>query len=832
MNNQAPTASVRRVPRATYRLQFNREFTLRQAIALVPYLNELGVSHIYASPLLKACAGSMHGYDVCDCSQLNPEIGTEDELEALVAALRAHDMGLVLDIVPNHMAASSENLWWWDVLQHGRASRYANHFDIEWNSPDPQLRGRVLLPVLGDKYERVLARNELSVQIENGIPLLRYFDHRFPLTPASVPAQLEKLDELNGRPQALDALVQKQHYRLAFWRHGDAQINYRRFFNITTLVGVRVEDPQVFHDTHVRILDWYRRGWLDGLRIDHPDGLRDPQTYLARLREAAPGAWIVIEKILEPGESLPPDWPVAGTTGYDFLNRVGGLMIDPSSEKVLTEFYREFTGEPADYGAVARKKKRRVLHKLLVAEVNQLARRLEQIAARHGRHFTCEQLREALIEMVVCFPVYRTYAQAGGGDSKSVSHISPDDLCHIEIAINAARQEKPVLDAALFEFIGGLLRLRLRGSGEDEFVMRFQQLTGPAMAKGVEDTAFYCFNRFTALNEVGGDPGHFGLSVAAFHQSCAKAGEHWPEAMLATSTHDTKRSEDVRARLALLSEIPTEWAVAVRRWSELNEKHRLDGYPDRNAEYLFYQTLVGAWPLSVDRALACMVKSSREAKQYTNWTEPNVAYDEALKHFVTATMQDGKFMADLEKFVARLIEPGQINSLAQTLIKLTAPGVPDIYQGTELWDLSLVDPDNRRPVDFSRRERLLAELRNLSAEQVWQRRDEGLPKLWLIQKTLAVRVRKPDFFERKYEPLFARGTKANHVVAFSRGGGALTITPRFFLELKLDWAETTMELPPGKWRNEITDESFSGKTFIASLLKQFPVALLVKTAEG
>ncbi|HEX5399768.1 MAG TPA: malto-oligosyltrehalose synthase, partial [Verrucomicrobiae bacterium] len=743
--------------------------------------------------------------------------------------------------------------------------------DIEWDSPEPQLQGRVLLPVLGDEYERVLARNELSVQIEDGTPLLRYFDHRFPLTPSSVPAQPEKISELNGQPQALDALVEKQHYRLAFWRHGDAQVNYRRFFNITTLVGVRVENPQVFQDTHTRILDWYKRGWLDGLRIDHPDGLRDPQAYLTRLREAAPNAWIVVEKILEPGEGLPADWPVAGTTGYDFLNRVGGLFIDPSSEKALTELYGGFTGEPADFEAVVRKKKRRVLHKLLVAEVNQLTRRLEQIAARHGRNFTGEQLREALIELIVRFPVYRTYVRAESGE------LSDADKARVSAAVAEALKGNPQPSSPppLFPsprrnggegqgeearspeiktphpsplpawagresrwqcqvgpalaFLRDLLEMKLRGESENEFVMRFQQLTGPAMAKGVEDTTFYCFNRFIALNEVGGDPGRFGLSATAFHQSRVEAGEHWPNAMLATSTHDTKRSEDVRARLALLSEIPEEWAAAVRRWSESNEKHRRNGFPDRNAEYFFYQTLVGAWPLSMDRALACLVKASREAKQYTNWTEPNAAYDEALKSFVTATMQDGAFMTDLEAFATKLIEPGQINSLAQTLIKLTASGVPDIYQGNELWDLSLVDPDNRRPVDFAARGRLMTELRSLTVEQVWPRRNEGVSKLWLIQRTLQLRRRQPGWFgvESHYRPLFAQGGKSCHVVAFARGANLVVITPRLVMRLANDWANTTLALPEFHWLNEMTGETVTGgERNVSELLWRFPVALL------
>jgi len=813
------------VPRATYRLQFHRGFTLRDAIKLIPYLSELGVSHVYASPLLKARPGSPHGYDVCDCSQLNPEIGSEAELESFVAALRRHGMGLVLDIVPNHMAAGPENPWWWDVLKHGRTSRYAGYFDIEWDPPDPRLHGKVLVPVLGDEYERVLEKGGFTVRVEDGAPVLRYFEHRFPLAPESLPAPTAKLTELNARPDQLDALLQQQHYRPTFWRRGDAQLNYRRFFNITMLAGLRVEDEQVFGDAHARILDWYQRGHLDGVRVDHPDGLRDPQQYLERLRQAAPKAWVVVEKILEPGEELPRDWPVAGTTGYDFLNRVVGPFLDPAGEKPLTEFYAEFTGAPTDYAAVVREKKQLVLHELLPAEVDCLSHMLQRLAARRGHSFTLDGLRGALVELVACFPVYRTYIQAGS------RHVSGTDTAHIDSAVAAARNQGPDGNVALLDFLGDLLRLRQPGELEADFVMRFQQLTGPAMAKGVEDTTFYCFNRFVALNEVGGDPGHFGLGLEAFHRTCRGAQAQWPDAMLATSTHDTKRSEDIRARLSLLSEIPKAWRSAVLRWSALNEKHRRDGWPDRNAEYLYYQTLVGAWPLPLDRALAYMEKASCEAKEHTTWTDRNPAYDEALKHFVTSTLDEAEFTADLERFVAPLVEPGHINSLAQTLVKLTAPGVPDIYQGTELWDFSLVDPDNRRPVDFETRRHLLAGLAHLPVEEIWQRRGEGLPKLWLIQKTLGFRRNHPGLFgsDSSYEPLNAQGGKADHVLGFVRGGRVVTVVPRLIMGLADDWADTVIELPQGVWRNELTGESISGGACRpADLLKRFPVALLVR----
>jgi (1->4)-alpha-D-glucan 1-alpha-D-glucosylmutase len=822
-------------PRATYRLQFHKGFKLRQAIELVQYLHKLGISHVYASPLLKARPGSMHGYDVCDFSRINPEIGTEKDLEEFVAALRRHDMGLVLDFVPNHMGIGPDNPWWWDVLKNGPNSRFADYFDIAWSPPDPALKEKLLVPVLGDEYEKVLARGELKLELENGEIVLGYFEHHFPLAPESLqpiaktPADV--VAGLNSHLNALGALIQRQHYRLAFWRRGDAQLNYRRFFNISSLAGIRVEDPRVFRDAHARVFDWRRRGLWDGIRIDHPDGLRNPQQYLQRLHDAVPHAWIVVEKILEPGEELPRDWPVAGTTGYDFLNQVGGLFVDPAGEKPLTDFCGEFTGEPTDCNAIIRAKKRRALHKLLTAEVNQLVSLLEQIAARRGQKYTRDALREALVELIACFPVYRTYAQAGGADSGTTLKIGPADVRFIDKAIAVARRERPNLDVAMFEFIGDLLRLRIRGDAEGEFVMRFQQLSGPAMAKGVEDTTFYCFNRFVALNEVGGDPGRFGFGVEQFHKACAATGQHWPRTMLSTSTHDTKRSEDMRARLSLLSEIPDEWAGAVRRWSAMNEKHRRNGLPDRNAEYLFYQTLAGAWPLPADRALPYMEKASREAKQHTSWNEPNAAYDEALKRFILATLNEAEFTGDLERFVEPLIQPGRVNSLAQTLIKLTAPGVPDIYQGNELWDLSLVDPDNRRPVDFSVRERLLAGAKSLSAARVWQSPDEGLPKLWLIQKTLQFRSRQPEYFsaDSRYEPFVAQGEKSAHVVAFVRGGKVLTVAPRLVMRLTNHWGETTLRLPEGDWRNELTGETVTGgKCAVDELLQSFPVALLFK----
>lgn len=817
------------VPRATYRFQFHSKFALRRAIELVPYLHELGITHVYSSPLLKACPGSTHCYDVCDHSQINPEIGTEKDLEELATALRQREMGLVLDIVPNHMGiCSRENTWWWDVLKNGRASSFAEYFDIDWDAPDPRLRGKVLLPVLGDYYGRILERGELKLSFEQGETVLCYYDHRFPISPETLSVATkttETLENLNADPTALDVVIQKQHYRLAGWRHGNAELNYRRFFDITTFAGIRVEDSRVFGATHALVLRWYANGWITGFRVDHPDGLRDPTEYFERLRAAAPRAWIIAEKILQPGELMPEDWPVEGTTGYEFLRRVTGLLVDPEGEKPLTDIYAEFTGEPTDYGVVVREKQRLVLRELLEAEVNWLTRLLLRIAERYWRYRDLAEvdLREALIDVTARLPVYCTYVQAHLG------RVPETDAQVISETVAWARQRKPSMPPEAFDFIENLLLLRLSGEAEHEFVMRFQQLTGPTMAKGAEDTACYCFNRLIALNIVGGDPSRFAVSPAFFHNRCLRALPRWPHSMLTTSTHDTKRAEDVQTRICLLSEIPNEWRAAVVRWSAMNVKHRQNDWPDRNIEFFYYQTLIGAWPLSLERALLVMEKSAREAKQHTSWTRCNAVYESALRNFVTATLSDKIFVADLERFVSRLVEPGYVNSLAQTLFKLTTPGVPDTYQGSELWDFGLVDPDNRRPVDFDTRERLLRESRNLSAEQIWERRAEGLPKLWLIQKTLAFRGQHPELFgaESDYEPLFARGEKAEHIVAFVRSGRAITIVPRLIAKLANKWADTTLHLPGGDWSNELTGDPIQeDNVAVADLFKKFPVALL------
>jgi (1->4)-alpha-D-glucan 1-alpha-D-glucosylmutase len=531
-----------------------------------------------------------------------------------------------------------------------------------------------------------------------------------------------------------------------------------------------------------------------------------------------------LEKILEPGERLPASWPVAGTTGYDFLNRALGVLIDPAGEAPLTDLYAEFTGRATDYHALVIDRKLYVLREVLGSDVNRLADLLLEIVERHPTHrdYSRHQLADAIRETVAQFPVYRTYVRP------DVNIVSATDRAYIDEALAGAAARREDLETALFDFLRQLLTLEIAGTSEREFVARFQQLTGPAMAKGVEDTVFYLYNRFIALNEVGGDPSKFGISVEEFHAAARETLAEWPTSMLATATHDTKRGEDVRARLALLSEIPAEWADAVQRWSAMNERHRSGPYPDRNTEYFFYQTLVGAWPLDVDRAVAYMEKATREAKEHTSWTTQNAEYDTALRRFVEASLASGVFMDDVRAFVEPLVNPGWVNSLSQALLKLTAPGVPDIYQGTEMWSLHLVDPDNRRPVDYAVRRRAVADVQTLSAEQIWARADEGLPKLWVVHQALQLRARRPDLFgpDGSYTPLSADGACADHVIAFARGDRSVTIVPRRVHRLHGEWRDTAITLPRGQWRNVLSREVVEGTVLVRDLLAPFPVALM------
>ncbi len=873
---------------ATYRVQLRSDFGFDDAAGIAGYLTKLGVSHLYCSPYLQASPGSTHGYDVVDHHEINQELGGSEGHQRFTGVLRSHGLGQVLDIVPNHMAVGPvENRWWWDVLENGPSSRYASYFDVDWDPPEERLRNSVLLPVLGDHYGRVLEAGELKVVREGGAFALHYYEHQFPLAPRSLHALLLKaaercnsdmlafladayrelpgpaatdlpsverrhrdkevlrsllvrlceddsnlasavdsaIEEMNRDYDALDIVIEHQNYRLAFWRTAARDLGYRRFFDINTLVGLRAEDERVFSDTHRLILKLAADGVIDGLRVDHPDGLRDPEAYLRRLNERCEGKWIIVEKILEPQERLLETWPVAGTTGYEFLNRLGGLFIDPEGEDPLTLLYSEYAGAPADFLAVSRAKKRLVLRDLLGSDLYRLAVLLGRICEQRRRYrdYTRVELGACLEEVISCFPVYRTYIRAAEG------WISEADIGYIAEALETARESQQDVDHRLFDFIGELLTLRVRGELESEFVMRFQQLTGPAAAKGIEDTAFYSYNRLVCLNEVGNDPARFCVSPDQFHQSCQEAQMHWPLGMVTTSTHDTKRSEDVRARIGLLSEIPKSWGQAVWRWTRMTDQYRQDGLPDRNTQYLLFQTLVGAWPIKADRLLAYMEKACREAKTHTSWTNIQKEYEEAVADFVRDILADRTFSSDLEKFVNPLIRYGRITSLAQVLIKLTAPGIPDTYQGTELWDSSLVDPDNRRPVDYDQRRRLLDKLDSATPEEVLDGMDDGLPKLWVIRQALALRRQRSELFGRdgEYQPIKVAGRKASHAVAFARGGEAITVAPRLVIGLAGDWEDTTVELPAADWYNHLTGEIVAGGVLpVADLLERFPAALL------
>jgi (1->4)-alpha-D-glucan 1-alpha-D-glucosylmutase len=883
-----------RKPLSTYRLQLHSGFGFDDAAEIADYLEELGVSHIYCSPYLQAMPGSTHGYDVVDHHRVNVELGGEEAHARFSLRMGECHLGQVLDIVPNHMAIGNRwNAWWWDVLENGLASPYASYFDIDWQGPEERLRNKILLPILGDHYGRALKRFEIKLVRKNAEFTARYFDHELPIAPESIapilasaaarvkddktgaealgfladslmrlpvsgsanratlidrnrdqevicrwldrllserPCIAESVDaalaSVNESVDVLDSVLERQNYRLAYWKAASRDLGYRRFFDINTLVGLHMEDEQVFNDTHSLILQWLKAGVLDGVRIDHPDGLRDPREYFRRLRDAAPDVWIVAEKILEPGEKLRSDWPVEGTTGYDYLNMVGGLLIDPAGEQPLTAFYQRFAGRYTDFEQVAHEKKAQGLRDLLGSDVNRLAAIFQEICElnRDHRDYTRHEVRHAIRTLVSSFPVYRTYVRA------AANQVGELDIACVNAATELAKATRPDLDPELFDFLREVLLLRARGDVESEFVMQFQQFTGPAMAKGVEDTAFYTYNRLLALNEVGGDPGRFGVSPAQFHEYCAERQRNWPRTQLAGSTHDTKRSDDVRARIAVLSEVPEEWGAAVLRWAGHNERYKREGSPDRNTEYHLYQTMLGAWPISAERLHAYMEKACREAREQTKWTEPNEVFESAVKDFVSNILQDREFLQDFEGFVAKVTPAGRINSLTQTLLRMTSPGVPDIYQGTEIQDFSLVDPDNRRPVDYGVRRALLKEMKGLTPEAIAARADEGMAKLWTVYRALAVRREHAESFGPggAYEPLTATGAEAHRVVSFRRADDVIVIAPRIAATLT-GWGDTALEIPGGTWRNVLTGDAVSGGHMgVAELFSRFPVALLTQ----
>jgi (1->4)-alpha-D-glucan 1-alpha-D-glucosylmutase len=878
-----------RVPGSTYRLQLHKGFTFDHAAAITGYLHDLGITHLYSSPYLQAAPGSMHGYDVVDHRTVNEELGGKPAHERFCQALSQAKLGQVLDIVPNHMSLGKENRYWWDVLENGTSSRYASFFDIDWQPQEERLRDKVLVPILGDQYGRVLQSGGIRVVRAGSAFEVEAAGQTLPVAPTTLPSILARaaeyaksdtlsflsasfgrlpnpdfvdrrtvlarsrdkavlnrllerlcaeesgvceaidrsLGDLNKNLDALDDLLNQQNYRLAYWKTADQQLGYRRFFDVNTLIGLRMEREYVFEETHALILDWLKTGVLDGVRVDHPDGLRDPLEYFQRLRQHAPDAWIIGEKILEPGEFLRESWPIEGTSGYDFLNVALGLLIDPKGLEALTGIYIDFTGQPGAFPPIAHDKKIAVTQEALGSDVNRLTSLFVEICEgnRNQRDYTRAEIRRAIREVASCFAIYRTYVIPARHE------IATEDTHYLERAIECAKANRQDIDPGLFDFLFQVLTMQVAGRQESEFVLRFQQFTSPVMAKGVEDTAFYCYNLLTAMCEVGGDPSSSGIDIDAFHAYQEKMQATHPATMTTLSTHDTKRSDDVRARLTVLTEIPEEFSEAIARWSGMNAQFLTNGLPDPNSLYFLYQTLIGAWPLDAERAKAYMHKAMREAKQQTSWVANNKDFEDALDGFIEAILKNEKFVADLEKTVVRVLMPGRINSLAQTLLKCTSPGVPDLYQGSELWDLSLVDPDNRRPVDYDLRSRLLAEMKFMCAAQVMQRVDDGLPKLWTIRHALHLRRENPEWFSATaaYVPVSVTGKKSGHALAYLRADSVLTIVPRWSLKLGGDWQDTSLSLPEGGWMNRLTGEEFEGGTVgLSTLLQQFPVALLVR----
>lgn len=984
----------RRIPRATYRLQFNQGFTFRAACELVPYLHALGVSDCYASPILQARAGSSHGYDICDHSRLNPDLGSAADFDAFATALRDHDMGLILDAVPNHMGIGDlGNVWWMDILENGPASPFAAFFDIDWQPVNPHLKNKVLLPLLEDQYGRVLEAGKIRLEFADGTFTLRHYQTRLPVAPCTYPGVLERaltvlveaphlppvhLRELRsiltalhhlpphsdfqperiaerhrekevikhrlaalcdaspdvriaieevvqmfngtvGQPRSFDllhTLIEKQAYRLAFWRVATEEINYRRFFDINDLAAIRMELPAVFRATHQLLFRLLAEGKATGLRIDHPDGLRDPAAYFRQIQESyvlahadptlgpiseelaravaarlpeqseggeGPPAWplyVVAEKILSRGEALPPDWAVDGTTGYDFLNTVNGLFVNADGREALTHAYQAFTGASADFNQMVASAKKMTMLVAMVSEINALAHQLDRIAERNRccRDFTLNSLTFALREVIACLPVYRTYLTGPEG-------VSAQDREVVEGAVEEAKRRNPRTAEAIFDFVREAVLLSAVHDFPEadrprliEWALKFQQLTGPIMAKSVEDTVFYTYNRLASLNEVGGSPERYGVSVAAFHRRNAERLERWPHALLTTSTHDTKRSEDVRARLNVLSELVREWPAALTRWARLNSAKKTvvedQPAPDRNDEYLLYQTLLGAWPEEPlsgttlrafrGRIADYMCKATKEAKVHTSWINPNTEYDDAVARFVERLLPDAAadpFREDLRCLQRRIAFFGYFNSLSQLLLKLTCPGVPDLYQGTELWDFSLVDPDNRRPVDFeSRRELLVAlqdritragcDLTSLTDELLTNLAD-GRIKAYLLYQTLGLRRARETVFTRgAYLPLDATGVRRDHVCAFARSldeAGVVVVVPRLVAQLTNEserppvglevWRQTRLLLPPhlanGCYQNVFTGEVLTPDSYrdtpgplVGTILGRFPVALL------
>lgn len=924
-----------RIPSATYRLQLNADFTFEDARRLVPYLHRLGISDVYASPILAAQAGSTHGYDVVDPTRLNPELGTDDDFDRLAREIASHGMGLIIDIVPNHMAASYENPWWRDVLENGPASPYADCFDIDWDPPQGYLKGRLLLPVLGKTLRDSLSQGEIELGLEPEGFVIRYHENRFPAAVTSyesilaqLPGSLEEgiegpaepsarlcpgteldyraaqdykarfLDLVRssqglresieqgcnhfnsqaretGNVAALERILSQQYYVLEFWQTAMREINYRRFFDISHLVGVRVENPRVFDDTHARTLGlvWERK--VTGLRIDHIDGLWDPSAYLKRLQAAADSNgvnkqqfYVVVEKILCGDETLPEDWPVFGTTGYDFLNAVNRVFVDPDGLQSLRSFHSRFCGDRRTFEDVYHDTQRQVLQDLFSGELAALADECRLLARKLRAPVTImlEDLKEAITAVTASLPVYRTYSVE--------STVGLQDRRHLEHAFTQAKIREPRPDPDALAFLRHLLLLDFPPETDAQtrlswthFVRRWQQFTGPAMAKGFEDTALYNYVPLLSLNEVGGEPGRTDFSPESFHRHNRAMRVRWPHTLLATATHDTKRGEDARARINVLSELPERWEQCVMRWSEYNRGKKIEvrgrHVPGPKTEMLLYQTLVGSCPLSdegeaqfKERVQAYLVKAAREAKSDTSWLSPDPEYEAALVKFVDSILDvsgGNGFLREFEGFQREIAFYGMLNSVGQVLLKITSPGVPDFFQGSELWDLSMVDPDNRRPVDFETRARFLAEIGQRRSQEMGPPAQEllddwtdGRLKLFVTHQALGLRSSHPDLFrDGEYMPLKCSGHRSEHICSFMRrfqGTCAVVVVPTLVSRLvqagqfpigENVWEDARLAIPrnvPGQWVQVLTGEHIASEPEglrVSDVLRKFPVALLL-----
>ncbi len=865
---------------ATYRIQLHKDFPLSSAADIMPYLRELGISHVYLSPCFQAVPDSMHGYDVIDHGKISDDLGGEEGWALFQQAAKHHGMGVLLDIVPNHMATHASNPWWNDLLTHGPFSSHAGTFDVFPTNANG--KWEVALCVLAEPYGSALAEGAFSIYPATSAPRLRYMEESWPLNPTSWQILLEPLapelepvfdelktlqaitdpepdaitryEELTGHlttalaaiqtsdtqrkklsalcaeisqsQEQLHTLISEQFYRLAWWKLDGELINYRRFFNISTLIGLKMESPEVFDRVHARVAEMLESGEVDGLRIDHPDGLRDPEAYFARLRGHIPNGPVFVEKILDGEETLPANWQVDGTVGYEFLSQVNRLWMDSDNADTLSSLYAEFTGHPIDYQALLRDKKSHVLEVFFRADLERLSTLAVRISREHWmtQDLSPSQIQSAIALLTISLSVYRTYMVPGVEPRAEDRAVITDALALARSRAHDTPRADGGIDPEVFDFFEAILMRKQSGPLEDEFLARWQQLTPAVMAKGAEDTTFYCFDRLVSCNEVGSSPSALGIAPAKFHEFCTRLGNDWPANLLPTSTHDNKRSADARARMSLLSEIPGRWAAALQEWSALNLPAWKGRAPDRHAEYLLYQTLIGAWPIGADRAWAYLLKASREAKLHTSWSEPNEPYESGLKEFCEAILASADFLVRLEAFVEPLIMPGRINSLAQTLIQLTAPGIPDIYQGSELWDLSLVDPDNRRPVNYDARRQLLAGMGDGIPHQ-WK---SGMPKLWMIQRVLQIRRDHAAEFRGAYQPVSAGGTRLGHLFTYQRGGSVLVAVPRFTLTLDGDWGDTVLPLPPGAWENIFDADVYEGEVSPKTLFEHFPVAMLVR----